>query len=263
MGIPLRGRDFRDDENKKESRFAIVNETFVEKALEWAGPDRPALQLAWAHRSILRDSWSCAGRKIQFVRRRSQACRLHSPVSRLQRQVTLVARTHSDPRQVLSALRGEVQKLDPSVSVYAAKTLKEHLGTSLFPARMAAIALGSFGVLALILAAVGIYGVMSHVVAGRTREIGLRMALGAQLSDVQKLILKQGMFLAAIGSAFGLVIALGGARMMKSLLYGVSTSDPITFTGVALLLVGIAFLACWIPARRASRVEPMIVLRAE
>ena len=137
------------------------------------------------------------------------------------------------------------------------------MGTSLFPARMAAIALGSFGVLALILAAVGIYGVMSHVVAGRTREIGLRMALGAQLSDVQKLILKQGMFLAAIGSLGGLMVALGGARMMKSLLYGVSSSDPITFACVALLLLNVALLACWIPARRASRVEPMIALRAE
>jgi ABC-type antimicrobial peptide transport system permease subunit len=128
---------------------------------------------------------------------------------------------------------------------------------------MAAIALGSFGVLALILAAVGIYGVMSHVVAGRTREIGLRMALGAQLSDVQKLILKQGMFLAAIGSLGGLMVALAGARMMKSLLYGVSSSDPITFACVALLLLNVALLACWIPARRASRVEPMIALRAE
>jgi ABC-type antimicrobial peptide transport system permease subunit len=137
------------------------------------------------------------------------------------------------------------------------------MGTSLFPARMAAIALGSFGVLALILAAVGIYGVMSHVVAGRTREIGLRMALGAQLSDVQKLILKQGMFLTAIGSLSGLLVAFGGARMMKSMLYGVSASDPITFTCVALLLFCIALLACWIPARRASRVEPMIALRAE
>lgn len=102
---------------------------------------------------------------------------------------------------------------------------------------------------------------MSHVVAVRTREIGLRMALGAQLFDVQKLILKQGMFLAATGSLAGLVIALGGARMMKSLLYGVSTSDPITFSCVALLLIFIAFLACWIPARRASRVESMIALR--
>jgi ABC-type antimicrobial peptide transport system permease subunit len=137
------------------------------------------------------------------------------------------------------------------------------MGTSLFPARMAAIAIGSFGVLALILAAVGIYGVMSHVVARRTREIGLRMALGAQLSDVQKLILKQGMLLAAIGSSFGMVIAFGGARMMKSLLYGVSASDPITFASVALLLLGVAFVACWLPARRASRIEPMIALRAE
>ncbi|MDQ6913826.1 MAG: FtsX-like permease family protein, partial [Verrucomicrobiota bacterium] len=102
-----------------------------------------------------------------------------------------------------------------------------------------------------------------HVVAGRTREIGLRMALGAQLSDVQKLILKQGMLLAAIGSVIGLLIAFGGARMMKSLLYGVSASDPFTFALVGLLLLGIALLACWIPARRASRVEPMIALRAE
>jgi ABC-type antimicrobial peptide transport system permease subunit len=177
--------------------------------------------------------------------------------------VTLVARTRGDPRQVLNDLRNEVHKLDPSISVHAAKTLKEHLGISLFPARMAAIALGSFGVLALILAAVGIYGVMSHVVAGRTREIGLRMALGAQLSDVERLILKQGMFLAGMGSVCGLIIALGGARMMKSLLYGVSTSDPITFSCVALLLLSIALLACWVPARRASRVEPMVALRAE
>jgi ABC-type antimicrobial peptide transport system permease subunit len=104
---------------------------------------------------------------------------------------------------------------------------------------------------------------MWHVVAGRTREIGLRMALGAQLSDMQKLILKQGMLLAAIGSLFGLLVAFGGARMMKGLLYGVSASDPVTFTCVALLLLGIALLACWVPARRASRVEPMIALRAE
>ena len=263
MGIPLRGRDFRDDENKKESRFAIVNETFVKKLLNgqdpigrrfnWHGPTDPFFEIV----GVVPDGkYNSLGEDPKPA--------VYTPLYRdYSGQVTLVARTHSDPRQVLSALRGEVQKLDPSVSVYAAKTLKEHLGTSLFPARMAAIALGSFGILALILAAVGIYGVMSHVVAGRTREIGLRMALGAQLSDVQKLILKQGMLLAAIGSVCGLVIALGGARMMKSLLYGVSTSDPVTFTCVASLLFGIAFLACLIPARRASRVEPMIALRAE
>lgn len=263
MGIPLRGRDFRDDENKKENRVAIVNETFGKKFLNgqdpigrrfnWHGPSDPFFEIV----GVVPDGkYNSLGEDAKPA--------VYTPFYRdYTGLVTLIARTHSDPRQVLNALRAEVKKLDPSISVYAAKTLKEHLGTSLFPARMAAIALGSFGVLALILAAVGIYGVMSHVVAGRTREIGLRMALGAQFSDVQKLILKQGMFLAAIGSVCGLVIALGGARMMKSLLYGVSTSDPITFTSVALLLFGIAFLACWIPARRASRVEPMIALRAE
>jgi predicted permease len=263
MGIPLRGRDFRDDENTKESRVAVVNETFAKKffngqdpigrRFNWHGPKDPFFEIVGVVPDGKYNSLGEAPKPAVYTP-------LYQDYSGM---VTLVARTRGDPRQVLAALRGEVQKLDPSISVYAAKTLKEHMGTSLFPARMAAMALGSFGVLALILAAVGIYGVMSHVVAGRTREIGLRMALGAHLSDVQKLILKQGMLLAAIGSLFGLLVAFGGARMMKSLLYRVSASDPITFTCVALLLLSIAFLACWVPARRASRVEPMIALRAE
>ena len=263
MGIPLRGRDFRDDENKKESRFAIVNETFAKKffngqdpigrRFSWRGPEDPFFEIVGV---VPAGKYNSLGEDPKPA--------VYTPLYQdYSGTVTLVARTRGDSRQVLAALRGVVQELDPTISVYAAKTLHEHMGTSLFPARMAAIALGSFGVLALILAAVGIYGVMSHVVAGRTREIGLRMALGAQLSDVQKLILKQGMLLAAIGSLFGLVIAFGGARMMKSLLYGVSASDPITFTCVALILLNIALLACWIPARRASRVEPMIALRSE
>ena len=165
--------------------------------------------------------------------------------------------------EALNALRTAVQQLDPQLAIFSPKTLTEHMSLSLFPARVAAIALGSFGVLALILAAVGIYGVMSHVVAGRTREIGLRMALGAQLSEVQKLIVRQGMWLAVIGSIIGLAVALGGARLLKTFLYGVSATDPITFTFIAFLLLAIAFLACWIPARRASRVDPMIALRAE
>ena len=263
MGIPLRGRDFRDDENKLEHRVAIVNETFAKKFLNgadpigrrfnWHGPDDPFFEIVGV---VPAGKYNSLGEDPKPA--------VYTPLYRdYNGGVTLVARTHGDPGAVLNDLRKLVQELDPSVSVYSMKTLRQHMGTSLFPARMAAIALGSFGVLALILAAVGIYGVMSHVVAGRTREIGLRMALGAQLSDVQKLILKQGMFLAAIGSLGGLIVALGGARMMKSLLYGVSSSDPITFTCVALLLLSIALLACWIPARRASRVEPMIALRAE
>ena len=201
MGIPLRGRDFRDDENKKENRVAIVNETFAKKFLNgadpighrfnWHGPDDPFFEIVGV---VPAGKYNSLGEDPKPA--------VYTPLYRdYNGGVSLVARTRGDPRQVLSDLRKIVQDLDPAVSVYSMKTLKEHMGTSLFPARMAAIALGSFGVLALILAAVGIYGVMSHVVAGRTREIGLRMALGAQLSDVQKLILKQGMLLAAIGSA--------------------------------------------------------------
>ena len=160
-------------------------------------------------------------------------------------------------------MQRELRGLDPTLPLYEVKTLTEHMKIPLFPAQMAAGALGSFGVLALVLAAVGIYGVMSYVVAGRTREIGLRMALGAQSGNVRNLILRQGMTLALIGSVIGLAIAFGATRLLKSVLYGVSASDPVTFVGVTFLLASVALFACWLPARRATRVDPMIALRAE
>ena len=160
-------------------------------------------------------------------------------------------------------MQREMRNLDPTLPLYGMKTLKDHMKIPLFPAKIAAGALGSFGVLALILAAVGIYGVMSYVVAGRTREIGLRMALGARTGNVRRLILRQGMSLALIGSAIGLGIAFATTRLLKSVLYGVEATDPTTFVGVTLLLTIVAMLACWIPALRASRVDPMVALRAE
>ncbi len=175
----------------------------------------------------------------------------------------LVARTEGDPHTVLAAIRRELQQLDPTLPLYDAKTLTEHMNIPLFPAKIAAGALGSFGVLALVLAAVGIYGVMSYMVAGRTREIGLRMALGAQSRSVGWLILRQGMKLALIGSAIGLALAFGGTRLLQSILYGVSAVDPLTFVTVAFLLAAVALLACWLPAYRAARVDPMVALRSE
>ncbi|HYJ06802.1 MAG TPA: ABC transporter permease [Chthoniobacterales bacterium] len=263
MGIPLRGRDFRRDEDKLETRVAIVNETFarrffsgqdaIGKRFNFRGPDEPFFEII----GVVPDGkYSSLGEDPKPA--------AYLPLFRNYGGfVTLVARTRGDAQASLNALRTAVQQLDPTLPIFSPKTLTEHMGLSLFPARIAAIALGSFGVLALILAAVGIYGVMSHVVAGRTREIGLRMALGAQLSDVRRLIVRQGMWLAAIGSIIGLALALTGARLLKAFLYGVSASDPITFTFISLLLLTIAFLACWIPARRASRVDPMVALRAE
>ena len=145
----------------------------------------------------------------------------------------------------------------------SAQTLEKHMEIPLFPARMAADALGSFGVLALFLAAIGIYGVMSYVVAGRRREIGLRMALGAQTVNIRSLILRQGMLLAAIGGGIGLAVSFGATRLLDVLLYGVSAADPMTFVMVTILLGSIALLACWFPAHRATRVNPIVALRAE
>ena len=175
----------------------------------------------------------------------------------------MVARTKGDPKTVLAAMQREMRNLDPTLPLYGLKTLKDHMKIPLFPAKIAAGALGSFGVLALVLAAVGIYGVMSYVVAGRTREIGLRMALGAQTGNVRSLILRQGMSLALIGAAIGLAIAFAATRFLKSVLYGVDAMDPTTFVGVTLLLAIVAMLACWIPALRARRVDPLVALRAE
>jgi len=156
-----------------------------------------------------------------------------------------------------------VRQTPGNLPAYSIFSMEELVQRSTAQRRFLMWLVTAFAVAGLVLAGIGLYGAISQSMAQRTREIGLRMALGAQLSDVQKLILKQGMFLAAIGSLCGLLIAFGGAGMMKSMLYGVSTSDPITFTCVALLLFGTALVACWIPARRASRVEPMIALRAE
>ena len=262
MGMPLRGRGFLPNENKPDSRVAIVNETFarrffpgqevIGKRYNHTGPNDPF----WEIIGVVPDGkYNTLGEEPKAV--------VYRPLRYFDSQFTLVGRTAGDPRTVLGEMRQVVQELDPTLPVYDAKTLTQHMNIPLFPAKMAAWILASFGVLALFLAAIGIYGVMACVVVGRTREIGLRMALGAQTGDVLRLILGQGMLLAAIGSLIGLTIGFGGTRFLKTLLYGVSAADPLTFGGVTLLLVGVTFLACWLPAQRASRVDPMIALRAE
>ena len=262
MGIPLRGRDFLPTENKKDSRFAIVNETFarrffpgkdaIGKRYNSTGPKDPFWQIV----GVVPDGkYNTLGEEPKAV--------MFRPQRYFDSNSTLVARTEGDPHTVLAAIRREIQQIDPTLPLYDAKTLTEHMNIPLFPAKIAAGALGSFGVLALVLAAVGIYGVMSYMVAGRTREIGLRMALGAQSRSVGWLILRQGMKLALIGSAIGLALAFGGTRLLQSILYGVSAVDAITFATVAFLLASVALLACWLPAYRAARVDPMIALRSE
>jgi predicted permease len=263
MGISLRGRDFTEQEEKLENRVAIVNESFAKKffpgqeaigkRFNFSGPENPLWEIIGV----------CGDGKYNNLGETQKLAVFRPQLRDYNTTVSVVARTHGDPRTVLAAMQREMRSLDPTLPLYSVKTLKEHMKIPLFPAKIAAGALGSFGVLALVLAAVGIYGVMSYVVAGRTREIGLRMALGARRGNVRSLILRQGMTLALIGSMIGLAIAFAATRFLKSLLYGVDAIDPVTFMGVTLLLGIVALLACWIPALRASRVDPMVALRAE
>jgi putative ABC transport system permease protein len=175
----------------------------------------------------------------------------------------LVARTAIEPEQMSQSVRAEVAALDPEIPIFDVKTLEEHVGISLFLQRMAATLLSIFGLLALSLAAVGLYGVMAYTVTQRTRELGIRISVGATQGDVLKLILGQGLTLAVIGMIGGLITALAVTRLSAHLLYGVSASDPMTFTGIALLLLGVALVASYFPARRATKVDPMIALRTD
>jgi len=175
----------------------------------------------------------------------------------------LVVRTASDPMSLAAAVQREVWAVDKDQPVTNIQTLEQVISDSIAPLRFRTLLLGLFAVVALVLATVGIYGVMAYAVTQRTHEIGIRMALGAQQRDVLKLVIGQGMRLALIGIALGLLAASALTRLVKSLLFGVSATDPVTFVIVATLLAGAALLACWLPARRATKVDPMIALRCE
>ncbi|HEX8748287.1 MAG TPA: FtsX-like permease family protein, partial [Pyrinomonadaceae bacterium] len=175
----------------------------------------------------------------------------------------LSVRTASAPESMAASLRKQVYALDPDQPVSDVMTMEERLNQSLSQPRFSAVLLGLFALVALVLAAVGIYGVISYTVTQRTHEIGIRMALGASAQDILKMVVGQGMMLTLIGVGIGLVAAFLLTRAMSSLLFEVSSFDPLTYAGVSLLLVIIAFIACYIPARRATRVDPMIALRYE
>ncbi|MFN7949055.1 MAG: ABC transporter permease [Blastocatellia bacterium] len=179
------------------------------------------------------------------------------------RTMTLFVRTAVDPVTLSPAIRREVQALDAAQPVTSIRTLSQVIDASVAPRRFQLLLLGVFAAVALLLSATGIYGVMSYLVAQRTREIGIRMALGAERNEVLKLMLRQGLTLALAGVTLGLVGSIAVTRVMQSLLYGISATDPATFVVVALLLIAVALAACWIPARRATRVDPVIALRSE
>jgi putative ABC transport system permease protein len=174
-----------------------------------------------------------------------------------------VIRTTSDPQNLIAAVRTKVRELDRNLPISNINTMEQLVAQSVAQRRFGMILLGIFAGLALVLAGIGIYGVMSYAVAQRTQEIGIRMALGAERRDVLKMIVGQGMVLTTAGIGLGLAAAFALTRLMSNLLFDVKASDPLTFALIALLLAGVALLACYLPARRATKVDPMVALRCE
>jgi predicted permease len=265
-GRIARGREFEEQDTPEAPGVVIVNEAFVRRY--W--PGRSGL----GERIVTWDQGRQADRALAVVgiARDGKYGSLGEdpkpfvfyPQRQLYRsELAVVVRAQGDPRALAATLRREVKALDATLPVYDVKTLAEHLGAALFPARAAAALVGLSGSLALLLAAIGLYGVLSYAVSLRTREIGVRVALGAQRRDVAALVVGRGLGLAAAGAGLGLAVAVGLTRFLAFLLYGVSATDPATFVSVPLLLLGVGALAAWEPARRALRVDPAVALRDE
>ncbi len=175
----------------------------------------------------------------------------------------LLVRSAGEPAGMIAAIRKEAQALDANLPLFDVQPLSEGMRFALIPMQLAGTLLSVAGMLALVLASVGIYGVVAYAVGQRTREISIRMALGAQAVDVLKLVVRQGLLLTLVGIALGLAAALALTRVMSSFLLGISATDPLSFGVIALLLAFVALVACWVPARRGMKVDPMIGLRCE
>ena len=268
MGTPiLQGREFVQQDVEKSEAVAVVNETFVRRLLpelqssaeavgkrfSFQGPGGPFMRIVGV---------ANAGKYFNIAE--DPRSFVWTPMTQdYNSSGILVVRTKGSPEGLFGSVRGQVQSLDPNLPLFDVKTFTEHMKLALFPAKVAATVLGVFGFVALMLAAIGVYGITSYAVAQRTHEIGVRLALGAQLGDVMRLVLGQGLKLTIIGAVLGLVGAYLATRAITSVLYGVSASDPWTFGFVSLLLIGVALIASYVPARRATKVEPLIALRNE
>ncbi len=261
MRIPfVHGRDFDERDQEDAPGVVIINETMARRY--WPGGD------ALGRRLKLAKDWLVIVGIAKDVKNRSLSEApqpfLYLPLFQDYRSnMILVARTAVEPEQMSQSVRAEVAVLDPEIPIFDVKTLEEHVGISLFLQRMAATLLSIFGLLALSLAAIGLYGVMAYSVSQRTRELGIRISVGAERRDIFKLIVGQGLAISVVGLLAGLVASLAVTRLTANLLYGVSTTDPVTFIGIALLLLCITLLACYFPARRATKIDPMIALRVE
>ncbi|MEK6302507.1 MAG: ABC transporter permease [Acidobacteriota bacterium] len=262
MRIPLRaGREFTEHDDAKSQKVLVVNETMAKRL--W--PDRdPIGQIALNGR----EEWQVVG-VVGDVRHgaleQKANLEMYFPIKQ-QRDwggMDMVVRANRPIESLVSSVRSALQSVDADLPNSEFQTLDQLVGQAVSPRRFVTVVLGGFSVLALTLAMLGIYGVVSYSVTQRTNEIGIRIALGAQTLGVLKLIIGQGARLVAIGLGIGLAAAFALTRMLSSLLFGVGATDPVTFLGIAVLLTTVALLACYVPARRATKVDPMVALREE
>jgi putative ABC transport system permease protein len=263
MGITLlRGRNFTDQETREARRVVLISESMARQHFPGENPlgkrirvhmfeDPQPMEIVGVVGDVRYDNLLQEGVPAVYFPHPE----LTYPF------MTLVLRTAGDPAEMTPAVRRVVREIDPDQPISDVRTMEQVMADTVGRARFNTLLLGLLAGLATVLAAVGIFGVMSYSVTLRTREIGLRMALGAGKSQVLGLILKQGLLLTLIGIGIGLAGALALTRLLSSLLYGVSATDPLTFTAIAALLTAISCIACYIPAQRAARVDPQIALR--
>jgi predicted permease len=263
LGIPfVRGRDFNDRDTPASPAVIIVNETLARRL----APDGNAVGKR-VRMDSKGDYLEVVGvvRDVKYKQLAEKPLFFgYRPLSQGYRSaMTLHVSTTGNPLPVMSEVRAEVKALDSDLPLTNVETMPEHMRPLLGPARLLALLSSAFGMLALLLAAIGLYGVMAYSVGNRTHEIGIRMALGAQTSGVRRLVIGQGIRLALTGIALGLIAAFALTRVLESVLYGVGATDPLTFVSVAGLLLAVAWLACFVPARRATKVDPLVALRYE
>jgi predicted permease len=263
LRIPMRGgRDFTEFDGPQSKTVAIVNEALARQL--WPGLDPLRKRFTIVQQSMLIEVVGVVATTVVNAVGESPTPMIYRPIRQeYSPGVSLLMRAGGDPTPLLAAVRDQVQTIDRNMPLRGTGTVQQNIEAGLWAPRMGAALLSIFGGLALLLAMIGVYGVMSYSVTQRAQELGIRMALGAQAGDVLVMVLKQGMVLAAGGAVIGVTLALLLGRLISTLLFGVSGRDPLTLAGVSLTLAIVALLACYIPARRAARVDPLVALRYE
>jgi putative ABC transport system permease protein len=265
MGIPLiRGRDFAPSDDAQHEQVIIINESMARRF--WPNQDPIGRRIKLGPRDTA--EWNTIVGVVKDVRHvgldADAGFSTYQPTAQQPpRQMEVAIRVVGDPQMVIAAAQRELRSLEPALMIDKVETMAQRIDDSVAPRRLNLVLFGLFSVLALVLAAVGLYGVVAYAAGQRTQEFGIRMAMGAQSADVLRLVLGQGLKLALAGVAIGTAAALGLTRLLTKLLFEIEPADPLTIVAVSILLAVVATIACWIPAHRATRIAPIESLRAD